>query len=242
MADSYIDTSPNTKGIAANLAAVRTRIAGACDRYGRAPHEVRLIAVSKTRPVEAVQAAIQADQLDFGENQIQDALSKISNIKTPNINWHFIGPLQSNKTKHLPGNFQWWHTLSRVDIAKRVSHKAVELNASINALIQVNVIHDPAKSGVLPEELPALLEQLMAEGLPGIRLRGLMTIGPHGGSEIELRDCFGKLRDLLDTTQNQFGLLDFNQLSMGMTDDMEQAIAEGATMVRVGSAIFGSRE
>lgn len=241
MADSHIDTSPNTKEIAANLASVRKRIAEACDRSGRSPDEVRLIAVSKTKPVDAVQAAIRAGQLDFGENQIQDALSKIANIKTPGINWHFIGSLQSNKTKHLPGNFHWWHTLSRVDIAKRVSRKAIELNTPINALIQVNVIHDPAKSGVLPGELPTLLQQLLEEGLPGIKLRGLMTIGPHDGSETEIRDCFGKLRGLLGTSRSQFGLSDFDQLSMGMTSDMEQAIAEGATMIRVGSAIFGSR-
>ena len=241
MAGPQITPTPSAHEIAANLNAVRARIAAACTRSGRATEDVRLIAVSKTRPIEAVQTAIQAGQLDFGENQIQDALKKIPNIETPGVQWHFIGPLQSNKTKHLPGNFQWWHTLDRTDIAKRVSRKAVELSATINALIQVNVIHDPAKSGVLPEELPALLEQLMAEDLAGIKLRGLMTIGPHGGGETELRNCFGKLRGLLETSRSQLGLSDFDQLSMGMTNDMEQAIAEGATMVRVGSAIFGSR-
>jgi pyridoxal phosphate enzyme (YggS family) len=241
MADSHIKTSSTTAEIAANLATVRKRMAEACHRYGRSPDDVRLIAVSKTKPIEFVQAAIEAGQFDFGENQIQDALTKITNIKTPNVSWHFIGPLQSNKTKHLPGNFQWWHTLSRIDIAKRVSRKAVESGVSVKALIQVNVIHDPDKSGVTVNDLPPLIEQVLAARLDGIKLRGLMTIGPHGGSENELRQCFATLRELLKNNRNRFALEGFDQLSMGMTNDMEQAIAEGATMVRVGSAIFGSR-
>jgi pyridoxal phosphate enzyme (YggS family) len=224
------------------LVSVRERIAAACERSNRSNNDVRLIAISKTRPVEYIREAIDAGQLDFGENQIQEALRKIPEVQTPGVQWHYIGPLQSNKTKHLPGNFHWWHTLNRPDIATRVSNKAVELGTRVETLIQVNVINDPAKSGVSIEGLSPLVEQLLESGLNGLNLRGLMTIGPHGGNEDALHQCFGSLRKLLETTRDQFGLNNFDQLSMGMTDDMEAAIAEGATMVRVGSAIFGSRE
>jgi len=240
MAGTPTKRSPSGS-IAGSLAAVRERIATACERYNRSSTDVRLIAISKTHSVESIRAAIDAGQLDFGENQIQEAMQKIPAVQTPGVQWHYIGPLQSNKTKHLPGNFHWWHTLNRHDIATRVSSKAVELGARVETLIQVNVINDPAKSGVSVEGLSPLVEQLQESGLNGLNLRGLMTIGPHGGSEDALRQCFGSLRELMETTRNQFGLVNFDQLSMGMTDDMEQAIAEGATMLRVGSAIFGSR-
>lgn len=237
-----IPSNPSSSSsIASNLVQVRERIANACNLYGRPPSDVRLIAISKKHPVESIRAAIDAGQLDFGENQVQEALSKIPEAQIPGIQWHYIGPLQSNKTKHLPGNFHWWHTLNRLDIATRVSNKAVELGTRVETLIQVNVINDPAKSGVSSSELAPLTEQLLASGIEGLNLRGLMTIGPHGGGDQELRECFGSLRELLESTRKQFGLMGFDQLSMGMTDDMEQAIGEGATMVRVGSAIFGPR-
>ena len=240
MAGTPTNTSSSSV-IASNLVRVRERIANACAINGRAASDVRLIAISKKHPVESIRAAIDVGQLDFGENQIQEALGKVSEVQIPGIQWHYIGPLQSNKTKHLPGNFHWWHTLNRLDIATRVSNKAVEVGTRVETLIQVNVINDPAKSGVSSGELSPLVEQLLESGLQGLNLRGLMTIGPHGGNDQELRQCFGSLRQLLETTRDQFGLQDFNQLSMGMTDDMEQAIAEGASMVRVGSAIFGPR-
>jgi hypothetical protein len=241
MAGTHIKRS-SLASIADSLTTVRERIATACELYNRQPSDVRLIAISKTHPVESIRAAIDAGQLNFGENQIQEALQKIPAVKTPGVQWHYIGPLQSNKTKHLPGNFRWWHTLNRIDIAARVSNKAVEFGTRIDALIQVNVVNDPAKSGVSVEGLSPLVEQLLESRLNGLNLRGLMTIGPHGGNETALRQCFGDLRKLLETTRGQFGLTNFDQLSMGMTNDMEQAIAEGATMVRVGSAIFGSRK
>lgn len=227
--------------ITANLTRIREKITGACNRYGRGVNDVRLVAVSKTRPVDAVRTAVEAGQLDFGENQVQDALTKIPRFENAKLNWHFIGPLQSNKARHIPGNFNWWHTLSRVDIAQRVSNKAITIGETVYTLIQVNVTDDPAKSGVSTNEFEPLLDELLKKDLKGIRLRGLMTIGPHGGSEAELRECFSKLRRLLEANQQRFDLADFDQLSMGMTDDMELAIAEGSTIVRVGSAIFGSR-
>jgi len=241
MAENHNRTTLSNNTIADNLARVREQITDACDHYGRDVNDVRLVAVSKTKSAEVVQAAIEAGQLDFGENQVQDALTKIPQFKNEKLNWHFIGPLQSNKTKHIPGNFNWWHTLSRVDIAQRVSDKTFEMDKPVNALIQVNVVNDPIKSGVSPEELPTLIEQLLKTGLEGIKLRGLMTIGPHGGSETEVRKCFSDLNQLLQSNQRQFDLADFDQLSMGMTGDMDHAIAEGSTIVRVGSAIFGSR-
>lgn len=241
MAESQSPSPSLQDSIANKLAVVNQRIEAACKQYGRDKSGVRLIAVSKTKAVDAVEAAIDAGQKDFGENQLQDALTKISNIIAKDVQWHFIGPLQSNKTKHIPGNFQWWHTLHRLDIAQRVSNKAIELETSVDALIQVNVINDPAKSGVTKEELPQLIEQIIIAELPGIRLRGLMTIGPRGGTESELRGCFAELRSLLEKSRDAFKLDGFDQLSMGMTNDMEQAIAEGSTMVRIGSAIFGSR-
>ncbi len=241
MVENQQHTAFTASSITDNLVRIRGRLTDACNRYGRDLYDVRLIAVSKTKPLEAIHTAIKAGQFDFGENQVQDALTKIPNINDRKINWHFIGPLQSNKTRHIPGNFNWWHTLSRIHIAQRVSSKAIEIDKAVNALIQVNVTSDPVKAGVLIADLPSLIDEILEKDLEGITLRGLMTIGPHGGSEAELRLCFSQLKRLLETMRQQFDIGGFDQLSMGMTDDMEQAIAEGATMVRVGSAIFGSR-
>lgn len=241
MAENHDRTVFSNSIIADNLARIREQIAGTCNRYSRDVNDVRLIAVSKTKPVEVVRAAVEAGQIDFGENQVQDALTKIPHFENENLNWHFIGPLQSNKAKHIPGNFNWWHTLSRVDIAQRVSSKAIEIGNTVNALIQVNITDDPAKSGVSINKIEPLLNELMKKDLKGVRLRGLMTIGPQGGSDAQLRECFAKLNRLLDTLGQRFDIAEFDQLSMGMTDDMGQAIAEGSTIVRIGSAIFGSR-
>jgi len=227
--------------IAERIAHVRKQISDICHRYNRDVSAVRLIAVSKTKPVEAVRAAIDAGQIDFGENQVQDALTKIPYIDKQNLIWHFIGPLQSNKSKQVASNFDWWHTLNRVDIAERVSAQAAKTGRKIDTLIQVNVTNDSAKSGVSIDALTPLIEALHQVSLNGIKLRGLMTIGPQAGSELQLRECFSTLRRLLIQNREQFNLADFDQLSMGMTGDMEHAIAEGATMVRIGSSIFGSR-
>ena len=159
MAENHDRTAAQNSSIVENLARVSEQIADACHCYRRDVSHVRLIAVSKTKPVEAVRTALEAGQMDFGENQVQDALGKIPCLENENLNWHFIGPLQSNKAKHIPGNFDWWHTLNRPDIAKRVSAKAIEANKTVNTLIQVNVVNDSAKSGVLPDELPALIDR-----------------------------------------------------------------------------------
>lgn len=234
-------TDPTHNSISSNLVRVRELIADACHRHGRHNDGVRLIAVSKTKTSQAVRAAIDAGQLDFGENQIQDALTKIPELVHTKLSWHFIGPLQSNKTKYIPGNFNWWHTMTRLDIARRVSSKAVDVGTPVNVLIQINIINDAAKSGITSDELAPLVEHLLESDLAGIKLRGLMTIGPQRGNEAELRKCFAKLNTLLQENQKRFDLASFDQLSMGMTGDLVPAIAEGATMVRVGSAIFGDR-
>jgi pyridoxal phosphate enzyme (YggS family) len=227
--------------IAANLAEVRLRIARACARSSRRPDDVRLVAISKTHSTGAVAAAIAAGQLDFGENQVQEALTKIPEFAGQGLHWHFIGHLQSNKAKFLPGNFQWLHTLDSMELAQKLSRAALERRAVVNCLIQVNVTGDPRKSGIATEAVAPLLEQLLEQHLVGISLRGLMTIGPQRGGDVELRGCFAQLRGLQQRIHADFDLDNFDQLSMGMTGDMEQAIAEGATMVRVGSAIFGER-
>lgn len=241
MAEHPQHTDPPDNSIGSNLARVGELISDACNRYGRDADDVRLIAVSKTKTVAAVCTAIEAGHIDFGENQVQDALSKIPQIENPKLNWHYIGPLQSNKTRYIPGNFNWWHTMTRLDIARRVSSKALAVGKPVNVLIQINIINDPAKSGITSDELAPLIEQLLKSDLEGIKLRGLMTIGPHGGNEADLRKCFAKLNALLQENQKRFDLASFDQLSMGMTGDLVSAIAEGATMVRVGNAIFGPR-
>lgn len=241
MAENPQSTNSSNNSVSQNIARVREQISEACKRCGRDSDDVRLVAVSKTKKISVVHEAIKAGQIDFGENQLQDALTKIPHTNSENINWHYIGPLQSNKAKSIPGNFNWWHTLNRFDIAQRVSNKAREVGNSVNALIQINVVNDPAKSGIVSDELAPLIDQLLKDNLDGINLRGLMTIGPHDGSDVELRQCFAELRRLLGKNRDRFDLANFDQLSMGMTGDMAAAIAEGATMVRIGSAIFGSR-
>jgi pyridoxal phosphate enzyme (YggS family) len=227
--------------ICANLARVRTRIANAARAASREPSNIRLIAVSKTHAAERIHALARAGQRDFGENRIQEALGKMDALASDGLVWHFVGRLQSNKAKLVPGRFQWLHTLDSLPLASKLSEAGEERHATVDCLIQVNVISDPAKGGVTPAALPSLVESIQHAGLASIRLRGLMTIGPRGGDEIQLRNCFSVLRELRDATAEQSGLSDFDQLSMGMTTDLEPAILEGATMVRVGSGIFGPR-
>ncbi len=229
-----------TATVAANLARVRAEIAAAARAAGRKPEDVRLIAVSKTHPPEAVAAAIAAGQTDFGENTVQEALTKIP-IYT-SVTWHMIGHLQSNKAKFVPGHFAWVHSIDSLKLAQRLSRLAQEKNVVLDALFEVNVTRDPAKHGLAPEELAPVLDALLKEGHPGLRLRGLMTIGPYPAPEADSRACFARLRELRDESQRRFGLQDFTELSMGMSGDYAAAIREGSTMVRIGTAIFGERD
>src|SRR3990172_342661 len=184
--------------IASNLFHVKQSIADAARARTRSSDAIRLIAVSKGHPREAIAAVIAAGQKDFGESTTQDALPKISQLANPSIDWHFIGHLQTNKAKFIPGNFSWLHSLDNLDLARKLSRRAQELSASINILIEVNISRDPKKHGIAPVALPDFIEQLLKENLPALSLRGLMTIGPHAAPEKEIRGCFAKLRELPD--------------------------------------------
>jgi len=228
--------------IVQNLQAVDASIVAAANAAGRSPAEVRLLAVSKTFPPEAVLEAIGAGQLAFGENYLQEALDKMTAVSDAlpgqKIEWHFIGPIQSNKTRPIATHFDWVHTVERFKIAQRLSEQRPEELGPLNICLQVNISGEVSKSGAAPDELPELA-RLVAQ-LPRLRLRGLMTI-PQAESDFgKQRAAFRKLRVLADALIAQGIGLD--TLSMGMSADIAAAVAEGATMVRVGSAVFGSRK
>ena len=234
-------TTAFTETIAANLERLRATLADAAQRAGRHPADVKLIAVSKTQPAEAVAAAIAAGQRVFGESTVQDALTKIPQFAGQALEWHFIGRLQSNKARFIPGNFAWLHSLTSLKLAERLARLAQEQNTMINTLIEVNITRDPAKHGLAPEDVVPRLEELLKANLAGIPLRGLMAIGPHPATEFERRASFAALRKLRDDCAQRFALPGFTELSMGMSGDFVEAILEGSTMVRVGTALFGER-
>jgi len=227
--------------IAQNLARVRETIDVAATKAGRAPHEVRLVAVSKNHSVEAITAAVAAGQRLFGENTTQEALPKIAALANRELEWHFVGHLQSNKAKLVPGKFHCLHSLDSLKLAQRLARFAFEQRATLDVLIEVNVMRDPAKHGFAPEAVAPLLESLLRESLPALRLRGLMTIGPYPADELTLRTSFASVRRLREDCAARLRLVDFNELSMGMSSDYAEAIAEGSTLLRIGTAIFGER-
>jgi PLP dependent protein len=219
------------------LQAVKSRIARACAAAGRDPRDIVLVAVSKTFPANAVRAAHAAGQRDFGENHAQDAVAKIDALADLDLVWHFIGPIQSNKTRTIAAQFAWVHSIDRLKIAERLAAQRPEALPPLQACIQVNVSGEATKSGVAPAEAPALARAVAA--LPRLRLRGLMAIPEPTDDPALQRLRFESLRDLRDRLAADGLALD--TLSMGMSDDLEVAIAAGATMVRVGTAIFGAR-
>ncbi|HTO51667.1 MAG TPA: YggS family pyridoxal phosphate-dependent enzyme [Burkholderiales bacterium] len=219
------------------LQAVKSRIAAACAAAGRDPRDIVLVAVGKTFPADDLRAAHAAGQRDFGENQVQEALAKIERLRPLGLVWHFIGPVQSNKTRAVAEHFDWVHSIDRLKVAERLSVQRPEPLPPLQACVQVNVSGEASKSGVPPAEAPALARAVAS--LPRLRLRGLMTI-PEPTTDVALaRRRFETLRDLQGELVR--GGLPLDTLSMGMSDDFEAAIAAGATMVRVGSAIFGPR-
>ena len=223
--------------IADNLAQVHAQIQAACQAAGRPESSVRLLAVSKTWGADAVRAAHAAGQTAFGENYIQEAVDKITALKDLPLEWHCIGPIQSNKTRLVAEHFDWVHSIDRLKIAQRLSEQRPAHLPPLQVCIQVNVDGGETKSGVSPQDLPALAQAVAA--LPNLQLRGLMTIPePAETSEIA-RAVHRQARQLLETLQTQGLALD--TLSMGMSADMEAAILEGSTLVRVGTAIFGKR-
>lgn len=211
---------------------------------GRAKGSVRLVAVSKFHPVSDIEELYRLGQLDFGENYMQEARAKQEALAAPDIRWHAIGPVQTNKAKDVAGRFFLLHTLDRAELARAVLRRLPE-GAAQNVLLQVNIGEEPQKSGVAPSELEALCGQLLEEGLvsadgPGLRLCGLMCIPPRCGEGEAARPYFERMRLLRDRLAARFGL-PLPELSMGMSGDFRQAIEEGATMVRVGTDIFGPR-
>ena len=223
--------------IADNLQQVRTRIATACNTHGRPPEAVTLLAVSKTFGPQAVREAFAAGQTAFGENYIQEAVDKIVALADLPLEWHCIGPIQSNKTRLVAEHFDWAHSVDRLKIAQRLSEQRPKGTAPLNVCIQVNIDGGPTKAGVAPEDALALAQAVVA--LPNVRLRGIMTI-PEPAIDFEAACAVHTRARALFDALNAAGLA-LDTLSMGMTGDLEAAIASGSTMVRVGTAIFGGR-
>lgn len=221
-----------------NLAAVRQHIVEAARRYQREPEDIKLLAVSKTRPVQDILSAHALGQRDFGENYLQEAEQKILALQHKPIIWHYIGPIQSNKTRPIAALFDWVHSVDRLKIAQRLSAQRSPELAPLNVLLQVNVEHEASKSGIHLDEISHLAEQV--EALPQLRLRGLMAIPARHDNEQAQRKPFALMHQaLLELQQNHGGC---DTLSMGMSGDIDAAIAEGSTLLRIGTAIFGARD
>ncbi|KAJ9431928.1 MULTISPECIES: YggS family pyridoxal phosphate-dependent enzyme [Enterobacterales] len=222
-----------------NLQQVRERIAAAAARCGRAPEEITLLAVSKTKPASAVAEAIAAGQQAFGENYVQEGVEKVAELAAhPDLQWHFIGPLQSNKSRLVAENFAWCHTVDRQRIAQRLNDQRPASLPPLNVLIQVNISDENSKSGIMLEALPELAQQIAA--LPQLRLRGLMAIpAPESDYARQLAVC-QQMAAAFHALKQDYP--DVDTLSLGMSDDMDAAIAAGSTMVRIGTAVFGARD
>ena len=230
--------TPINTSIAERLQQTQQRIADAAQRYTRSQQDIQLIAVSKTQPAEALRTAYLAGQTHFGENYLQEALEKIDALKDYPLTWHFIGSIQSNKTKTIAEHFDWVHSVDRLKIATRLNDARATCSTSpLNICLQINISEEQSKSGISLPELKALAHEI--QQLTHLKLRGLMALpAPHKDFE-QQRTSFAKLKELqLELNECGFAL---DTLSMGMSNDLEAAIAEGATMVRIGSAIFGPR-
>ena len=217
------------------LTSIRARIDAACAGAGRAPQSVTLLAVSKTRGADEIAALADQGQRHFGENYLQEALDKMPALADRGLEWHFIGPIQSNKTRAIAEHFDWVHSVDRLKIAQRLSDQRPESLPALNICLQVNISGEDSKSGVTLAELPALAEAVAA--LPRLQLRGLMAIPAPADSSEQRRVPLAALREA--ATQLSLPL---DTLSMGMSDDLTEAVQEGATIVRIGTALFGQRQ
>jgi len=226
------------KNIEINLNHVRAQIAEAALACDRDPNSILLLAVSKRKPASDIRCAWQLGQKDFGENYLQEAQQKMQELKDLDISWHFIGAIQSNKTRNIAEAFDWAHCIDRVKIAQRLSAQRPSTLAPLNVCIQVNIDHETSKAGIDLSVLPELAQAIYQ--LPGIRLRGLMTIPAPRETFAEQCAGFARLAAAMSSLQQQGIACD--TLSMGMTQDMAAAIAEGSTLVRIGTAIFGERD
>lgn len=223
--------------IADNIKNVRNRIEKATIDAAREPGSISLLAVSKTRSPDELLAAARCGLVEFGENYLQEALDKIEALKAQALIWHFIGPIQSNKTRPIAENFAWVHTVDRLKIAERLSAQRPAQLPPLNICIQINIDNEASKSGIALSELLPLAEQI--KPLPQIKIRGLMAIPSAEASEEALHNSYQQMRDGLK--QLQTIVPDADTLSMGMSDDLEIAIEEGATIIRIGTALFGPR-
>ena len=224
------------KDASRSLSVVRQRLAQAEVKFDRTPQSVRLLAVSKTKPVADIQAVLAAGQRDFGENYLNEALTKVEQLAGQGCVWHFIGAIQSNKTKLIAQHFDWVHCVDRLKIAQRLSDQR-EHDEALNICIQVNIDNEESKAGVSADEALQLCREV--DTLPRLKLRGLMAIPRASESFEQQRASCRKLRELFEHIQHELPELD--TLSVGMSGDLEAAVAEGSTMVRVGTAIFGQR-
>ncbi|WP_411391467.1 YggS family pyridoxal phosphate-dependent enzyme [Pseudomonas sp. MPB23] len=221
--------------IADNIGQVSQRIRAAADAVQRDANSIHLLAVSKTKPAQALREAYAAGLCDFGENYLQEALGKQAELTDLPLSWHFIGPIQSNKTRAIAENFAWVHSVDRLKIAQRLSEQRPADLPPLNICIQVNVSGEASKSGCAPADLPALAHAISA--LPRLKLRGLMAIPEPTEDRTEQDAAFAAVRDLQASLN-----LPLDTLSMGMSHDLESAIAQGATWVRIGTALFGARD
>jgi pyridoxal phosphate enzyme (YggS family) len=224
-----------SESLEANLRSIRQAITRSAERAGRDPGDVVLVAVTKTLPVERIREAIRLGLTKFGENRVQEALPKIEEIGPADVDWHLIGHLQTNKVKFIEGRFRMVQSIDSVGLAEALDHR---LASPLDVLIEVNVAEEPQKTGALPADLPAVAHAV--NGAAHLRLRGLMTVAPMVADAEQVRPVFLGLRSLRDTTSQQLGM-PLPVLSMGMTDDYPIAIEEGATMLRLGRALFGPR-
>ena len=223
--------------ISQNLAQIQQQIESLSAQFQR--ENVRLLAVSKTKPVSAIEEAIQAGQKAFGENYVQEGVEKIAYFnQQADLEWHFIGPLQSNKTKLVAAHFDWIQTVDRLKIAQRLSEQRPAGKAPLNVLIQINISDEASKSGIAPEEMLPLAKEIAL--LPNLKLRGLMAIPKPEHEPAQQKIALGKMQQLFNRLQTEFEGID--TLSMGMSDDMVAAIECGSTMVRIGTAVFGARD
>jgi len=223
--------------LTANLQNVRARVSEACKTAGRDPSEVTILAVSKKHPASRIRALYGLGQTAFGENYVQEALAKQSQLQDLAIEWHFIGPLQSNKTREVSAHFAWVQSADRTKIIRRLSEQRPEHLPPLNLCIQVNIDNEPQKAGVLPEAVGDLA--LFAQGQPKIRLRGLMTIPRMGSDDYDPTESYRRMHELF--RQLQEAGIGMDTLSMGMSADLEPAILQGSTMVRVGTDLLGPR-
>jgi len=224
------------------LTHIKQQIQNAAEQSDHKTDEIRLLAVSKTKPNDAIFEAYQAGQLAFGENYVQEGVDKIQYFEAQNIQleWHFIGPLQSNKTRLVAEHFDWMQTLERAKIADRLNEQRPQGKPPLNVLIQINISDEASKSGIAPPDMLPLAEHICQ--LPHLRLRGLMAIPAPTNVLTEQQNAFTQMARLFDKLKAAFPNQQIDTLSMGMTDDMQSAIQCGSTMVRIGTAIFGARD